>query len=132
MFSLSIFMKTFGYKSNRSKEHVSLHLAQKRSNVQSMSFLSHQYQTTPKLWHQVLQVLRVIWFPLKICNSNKYLLTQLLLSALNTNKENRWYLVCLQEGGEHVELGEQGTQPKSPSKANEVNSVLVVKVNGQS
>ena len=34
------------------KEHASLHLAQKRSNAQSMSFPSlccHPYQTTPKL-----------------------------------------------------------------------------------
>ena len=39
-FSFSIFLETFGYKYYSSKEHVSLHLAQKRSNVQSMSFPS--------------------------------------------------------------------------------------------
>ena len=38
----------------------------------------------------------------------------------------------LQEGGEHVELGEQGPLPNSSSTVNEVNSVLVINVYAQS
>ena len=57
-------------------------------HVFSQSFLgAHQYQTTPKLWHQVLHVLRAISFPpyqkLKVSGGKQL--------ATSTSQDRRFY-----------------------------------------
>ena len=93
-FWLSIFMKTFGYKYNYLKRTCFFEFGtieiQCAVHVFSQSFLSHQYQTKPKLWHQVLQVPRVIWFSLKITKLNKFLFLALPLNITTSTISSQY------------------------------------------